>query len=61
MRRFLLCLLALAARPLSAQFDSATVLGLVRDSSGLGIPKAKLKLTNVRTGIEASAEADGAG
>ena len=61
MSRIPFCLLALAATPLFAQFDSATVLGLVRDPSGLGLPKAKLKLTNVRTGVEASTEADGAG
>ncbi len=61
MSRYSLCLLALLATPLCAQFDSATVLGVVRDSSGLGVPKAKLKLTNVRTGVEAASESDESG
>ena len=52
MSKISLILMGLTAMPLLAQFDSATVLGLVRDASGLGIPKAKLKLSNTRTGID---------
>jgi hypothetical protein len=35
----------------SAQFDSATVLGTVRDSSDAVVPAAKVTLTAVETGI----------
>jgi hypothetical protein len=37
-----------------AQFDTATVLGTIRDSSGAVVPGATVTLTNVRTGITAS-------
>ena len=37
----------------SAQFDTATVLGTVRDSSEAVVPGAKLTLTAVETGISA--------
>src|SRR5258706_4385041 len=49
------CLLALflTAAPLLAQFDTAEVLGTVRDNSGSVIPKAAIVLTNQGTGIEA--------
>src|SRR5688572_12338445 len=36
-----------------AQFDTATVLGTVRDSSDAIIPGAKVTLTGVETGISA--------
>ena len=61
MSKILLIVMGLAAMPLLAQFDSATVLGAVRDSSGLGIPKAKLRLSNTRTGVEVNAESDSGG
>ncbi|MFN7983595.1 MAG: carboxypeptidase-like regulatory domain-containing protein, partial [Vicinamibacterales bacterium] len=35
----------------SAQFDTATVVGTVKDSSGGAVPNAKVTLTNVETGI----------
>jgi hypothetical protein len=35
-----------------AQFDTATVLGTVRDKSGGIIPGAKVTLTNLETGIK---------
>jgi hypothetical protein len=47
----MVCLLA--AVPLWAQFQSAEVLGTVRDASGSPVPKATVTLTNADTGIEA--------
>ncbi|MDE3167463.1 MAG: TonB-dependent receptor [Acidobacteriota bacterium] len=45
-------LLALAASPLAAQTDRGAVTGLVLDTSGSLIPKAKITLTNVATGFQ---------
>jgi hypothetical protein len=49
------CILALLLTgvPLFAQFDSAEVLGTIRDNSGSVISKAAIVLTNQGTGIEA--------
>ncbi len=44
--------------PVLAQFDTAEVLGSVRDQSQLGIAKAKVTLLNVDTGILAKIVAD---
>jgi len=44
--------------PASAQFDAATVLGTVRDSSGAIVPGATVTLTNTSTGITATAVSD---
>ncbi|NOT59363.1 MAG: TonB-dependent receptor plug domain-containing protein, partial [Acidobacteria bacterium] len=41
-----------------AQFDTATVLGTVRDDSGNVVAGAKVTLTNLGTGIEANAATD---
>jgi len=48
----------LTAVPLFAQFDTAEVLGIVRDQSGAAVPKASLTLLNVDTGITAKTVAD---
>lgn len=53
--------MGMLALPLLAQFDSATVLGTVNDSTGLGIPQAKIRLTNVRTGVDLNTTTDGNG
>src|SRR4051812_30963776 len=45
--------LLLTAAPLLAQFDTAEVLGTVRDRSGSVVSKASITLTNQGTGIEA--------
>jgi hypothetical protein len=44
-----------------AQFDAATVLGTVRDSSGGVVPGATVTLNNMGTGITASAVSDESG
>src|SRR5919112_6878615 len=41
-----------------AQFDAATVLGTVRDSSGAIVPGATVTLANTATGITATAVSD---
>lgn len=44
-----------------AQFESASVLGFVRDSSGAAVPGGSVTLTNVQTGITQTINADGSG
>src|SRR5262245_17048492 len=44
-------LLSLLPRPALAQFDSASVVGTVRDTSGSVVPGANVTLTNTATGI----------
>ncbi|MFN2445908.1 MAG: TonB-dependent receptor domain-containing protein [Vicinamibacterales bacterium] len=53
----LLVLFGLAA-PAWAQFETATVVGTVRDSSGAGVPGAKVTLTNTATGVSAERMSD---
>ena len=64
MRR-LACLLTLilAALPAAAfaQFETATVVGTVRDSSGAVVADARVSLTNVETGVEQVRQSDAAG
>ncbi len=57
----LLLLFALVPSAARAQFDAATVLGVVLDDSGAGIPGATVTLTNNATGIQATTVSDGAG
>jgi hypothetical protein len=53
MRSVLLCtcFLVLAATPAFAQFDTATVVGTVRDATSGVVSDAKVTLTSVQTGI----------
>src|SRR5262245_32153832 len=44
-----------------AQFDSATVLGAIRDSGGAAMPGVTVTLRNIDTGLSASAQTDGDG
>src|SRR6185295_10859461 len=55
-RSSLLVLLACAS--LLAQFETAVVLGTVRDASQATIPGAKVTLLNIETGIQATAATD---
>src|SRR5438067_13260813 len=52
LRLFLVVLVVLAfAAAAGAQFDTATVVGVVRDASGGVVPDAKVTLTNTATGV----------
>jgi hypothetical protein len=57
----LLFLFAIACGPLRAQFDSAAVLGTVRDTSGAVLPEASVTLKNVSTNIATSVTCDAQG
>jgi hypothetical protein len=48
----------LAAAALLGQFETAEVLGTVRDASGAVLPKATVRLTNQDTGIEVKSTTD---
>jgi hypothetical protein len=48
----------LIATPLFAQFETAEVLGTVRDPTGGAIPKANVTLANLDTGIQAKTTTD---
>jgi len=52
--------LALVA-PAAAQFETAAVVGTVRDSSGAVVPDAKVILLNVQTGVSAERQSDSNG
>src|SRR6476646_6845837 len=57
----LLLLAVFAAAYSFAQFDTATVLGTVRDATGSVIANAKITLRNVNTGVAATAVTNSAG
>lgn len=44
-----------------AQFETASVLGFVHDSSGAAIPGAQVTLVNIATGVEVTVKADAQG
>lgn len=54
----LAALLLLCIASSQAQFETATVLGTVRDNSGAVIPEVSIRLTNVDTGISLTARTD---
>src|SRR5262245_37970470 len=53
-----LALLVALSSPAFAQFETATVVGTVHDSSGAVIPDAKVTLTNTATGVSAERASD---
>lgn len=63
MKRMLFVLLAvvLTAVPARAQFETATVVGTVKDSTGAVVPAAKVTLTNTQTGVSAERTSDANG
>lgn len=60
-RLFLLALFCVVTAPLFAQFDSASVLGTVRDQTGAIVVGADVILTSVDTGIAAHSATNDAG
>jgi hypothetical protein len=58
----MVCLLVLNSAPLSAQFETASVLGYVRDASGAILPNATVSLVNQETksAVTAKTNAQGA-
>ena len=55
------CLLLLSAASLAAQVSTASVQGIIRDSSGASIPSASLTLRNRATGIEQTTTSNNSG
>ena len=58
---FVLSLLLLAPATLQAQFETASVLGYVRDSSGAPVTNSKVQLINASTGIAVTVTTDSDG
>src|SRR5580658_6975096 len=52
---------ALICPSAQGQFETASVLGFVHDSTGAAIPGAKVTLTNIATGLETTITADSQG
>ncbi|MEO6817901.1 MAG: carboxypeptidase regulatory-like domain-containing protein [Edaphobacter sp.] len=61
LRLVLAVLLLLPALQCYGQFESASVLGYVRDTTSAAIPNSKVTLTNVATGIQQTATTDSDG
>ena len=49
------------ATPALAQFETATIVGVVKDSTGAVVPGAKVTLTNTATGVTAERLSDANG
>ncbi len=56
-----LALVVCFSTPAFAQFETATVIGTVRDTSGGVVPDAKVTLTNTQTGVSAERMSDANG
>jgi outer membrane receptor protein involved in Fe transport len=48
---FCLCVLVLVATPAWAQFETGSVVGTIKDTTGAVVPGAKITLTNTQTGV----------
>jgi carboxypeptidase family protein/TonB-dependent receptor-like protein len=59
--RYAFLLICLCAAPVSAQFDSASVVGSVRDTTAAAVPDATVTLTNTETGVSATRTTNGEG
>jgi outer membrane receptor protein involved in Fe transport len=59
--KLVLCLFVLAASAAFAQFETATVLGTVKDPSGAVVPGAKVTLENIKTGVSKVTTANDSG
>ncbi len=57
----IICILLILPSSASAQFDSATVLGTVKDSTGAVVADVNVTLKNIETGITVSAQTDESG
>jgi hypothetical protein len=58
---FTIAFLIATALPVAAQFETATVVGTVRDTSGAVVGAARVNLTNVETGVAQERTSDSAG
>ena len=58
---FLFFFLWFGVSSLQAQFETASVLGYVRDTSGAAVPNSKVQLINTATGVAVTATTDGQG
>ncbi len=56
-----IALLTLPALPAAAQFETATVVGTVRDTTGAVVADAHVSLTNLDTGVAQERSSDAAG
>jgi hypothetical protein len=54
-------MLLLTTATTHAQFETATVLGTVRDTSGAVVPEATITLTNLSTGVSVTRNTNGVG
>src|SRR5262245_3406403 len=61
LRDCLVVLICLCAVPAYAQFDTASVVGTVRDTSGAATPDATVTLTNSETGVSLTRTTNGEG
>jgi Carboxypeptidase regulatory-like domain len=63
LRSLLTAVLLLAALPLAlmAQFETATVLGTVRDGTGAVIVGSRVTLENIKTGVTSTAQSNESG
>jgi hypothetical protein len=60
-RQLLVVLISLCAVPAYAQFDTASVVGTVRDSTAAAVPDATVTLTNSETGVSLNRTTNGEG